>query len=201
MSLRRGPILLAPVLVVALVALGACSDTVTGSPVGPVPGSNRPSLPTLPTLPSLPSLPGAGTETPQPTPSSRTSDPATLALQPCDLLTAAQVTALGSGGPGKQEDVGLARTCARNVSGSHQFSIAIFDTLGLDDVVSDTPVKPLNVGSHRAVLATGGISACAIVLGVTKTSRVDVSSAANGDTKRACRISKQVAGLVEPRVP
>lgn len=116
------------------------------------------------------------------------------------MLTASERDELGLG-DGTEEKVGRARSCQWQKSGSHATTVGIFDDLGLKDVVSKSETKPLTMGKHKAVQATGGASSCAVAIEVTESSRVDVLSAANGDVEKACEFAKQAAKLVEPKLP
>ncbi len=125
----------------------------------------------------------------------------TADLQPCELLTGAELAQLGLGAHGVEDEIVGQRGCLWTASGSHTVTISIADDLGLADVVSSSPTRALTVGSHEAMQSTGGVSSCAINLGVTATSRVDVISSANGDEAKACDIAIQAAELVEPTLP
>ena len=125
----------------------------------------------------------------------------TATLQPCELLAGDDLAQLSLDSNGVEDEVAKQRGCLWTASGSHTVTVSIADEFGLEDVQSSTPTREMKVGSHDAVQSTGGISSCAINLGVTDTSRVDVISSANGDEAKACDIAKQAAALVEPRLP
>lgn len=59
------------------------------------------------------------------------------------------------------------------------------------------------VGHHDGVLLTefDGTGACAIIIKITDSSRVDINTAANDDTELACHYTSAVAVLTEPRLP
>ncbi len=180
---------LVPIMAVAALMLAGCSQETPGdaSP-GPDSGTDRPGIPTggLPTE----------TEPTEPAGESGTAD-----LKPCELLAGDELTQLSLGGEGVEDEVAGQRGCLWTASGSHTVTVSIADDFGLDDVQSSGPTTEMKVGSHDAVQSTGGVSSCAINLGVTETSRVDVISAANGDEAKACDIAKQAAELVEPKLP
>lgn len=184
-------LLLVLVAAAAVLVLAGCSEETSGAatPGGDVGSTGRPTIP--------------GGDTGEPTEPPASEDPGgsgTADLQPCDLLTSADQTQLQVDA-GTEEDIGVERACLFTASGSHTVTIGIADSLGLEDVQSSTPTKSMKVGSHDAVQSTGGASSCAVNLGVTDTSRVDVISAANGDEAKACSIAKQAAELVEPKLP
>lgn len=190
----RRPLLLTPVIaaavvaIVALVALGACSETITGSPVGPVPGTNRATLPP----------PGTGA-----TASSGTTDAPALDLEPCELLSASDQTRLQLS-PSARGRTATPPTCMWvGLGGDTLFAVYVVvnDNIGLDDVGSSTPVKPLRIGSHRAVQFAGWVSTCFVALGVGESARVDVEGEVVGDVSKACDVARRAAPLVEPKLP
>jgi hypothetical protein len=141
------------------------------------------------------------TATPPSTEPSEDEDGGTAALEPCELLTAEDLTALGLPTDENQErDVGPARGCQWQASGSHTVTVGVIDELGLDNVVSDTDVEQLTVGSHDAVRYSSG-GTCGVAIAVTDSSRVDVLGTANGDMTRGCQVANQAAELVEPHLP
>jgi hypothetical protein len=86
-------------------------------------------------------------------------------------------------------------------SGQFTIQVGTFDVLGIKDVVATGEIKPVpTVGTHQAVQSIYG-TVCAISIEVTRTSRVDIGGAANGDTAKSCQIAMQVARLVEPKLP
>lgn len=182
--------LLAAIAFAALVLAGCSEETPGDATPGDGGATGRPTLPTEgttdPTNPSDTEDPGGG---------SGTAD-----LQPCDMLTGDEQNQLQVTG-GTEEVIAQQRTCEWKKSGSYTVAVGIADDYGLDDVQSSSPTKSMKVGSHDAVQSTGGASSCAVNIGVTDTSRVDVISAANGDVAKACSVAKQAADLVEPKLP
>ena len=185
-------LLLLPLVAVAALALAGCSQQTAGTAS---PGAGDTGGDT-----GAPTIPGGETTGESTESSTSGGDPATAALQPCDLLTAAEQAQLQVSG-GAEDQVGPERLCQWTASGSHTVSVGIADELGLGDVQSSGPKTPMKVGSHDAVQFTGGVSSCAVALGVTEKSRVDVISAANGDEAKACTIAQQAAAPVEPKLP
>lgn len=182
-------LLLLPIVAAAALVLAGCSQETPGSASA---GDDDTGAPTIP---------GGDTTTGEPTESSEPGGGSgTADLQPCDMLTGDEQAQLQVSG-GAEDEVGPERLCLWTASGSHTVTVGIADELGLDDVQSSGPKTPMKVGAHDAVQFTGGVSSCAVALGVTDTSRVDVISAANGDEAKACTIAKQAAALVEPKLP
>jgi len=182
-----------PVLILALlVALTACSDQATGVPIAGETTSRSPT-----TGGPFPSTPGgsgiANTDT------SRSKGPMANTT-PCSLLSPTEVAELQAG-PSKEEKLNNARACSFYEAKGFTMGVAIFDELGLDDLVAQGAPKPVSVGNRKAVQSIRGIDTCAISIELTKTSRVDTQGTAGGDEQRSCDIALRVARLVEPKLP
>lgn len=179
--------LLVPVIAALALGLAGCSEETPGDATADE-STNRPTIP------------GGDTSTEEPT---ETSEPGggsgTADLQPCDLLSSAEQAQFDFG-PGAEDEIGPARTCMWQ-SADRTITVGVIDELGTDDVQSTSPKKPTTVGSHDAVQYTAGVSSCAFAIGITDTSRVDVSGAAGGDEAKACTVAKEAAQLVEPKLP
>jgi hypothetical protein len=121
-------------------------------------------------------------------------------IAPCSLLTSAEVAELQAG-PSKEQTLNNARACRFTEAEGFTMSVAIFDELGLDDLVSRGTPKEVTVGKRKALQSIGGIDTCAISIEVTKTSRVDTQGTAGGDEQKSCDIALRVARLVEPKLP
>jgi hypothetical protein len=188
---------LALVALVGGLTLAGCADDDGGGGGGtatrePVADGQRPLIPTTE---------AATTANPSPAPTLPPADEAATAiLHPCELLTPSDLRPFGVR-QGTERETGRARSCEWTASGRFALTVGIFDQLGLRDLVSQTKPRDLRIGSHAARQGTGGLSACVFVLGVSETSRVDVISSANGDVRKACRVAKRAAVLVEPKLP
>ncbi|MCT2585923.1 DUF3558 domain-containing protein [Actinophytocola gossypii] len=172
------------------VGLSGCSSETPGN-ASPTEnsGGNTPSFP-------------EDSPTDEETTSPSESESGTTGLEPCELFTEQDLAALGlPSEPKEEEELGPARSCYWQTSGSHLVGVGIIDELGIDQVQSETPPEPLTVGSHDAVQYTGALDVCAVSIAVTDSSRVDVSSVAGGDMAKACDHAKQAAELVEPKLP
>ena len=121
-------------------------------------------------------------------------------VSPCSLLTSAEVASLQSK-PGREETLNKGRSCRFTENDGFVMSVAIFDELGLDDLVARNTPKPVTLGARKALQSIGGIDTCAISIELTKTSRVDTLGTANGDEEKSCAIALRVARLVEPKLP
>jgi hypothetical protein len=63
-------------------------------------------------------------------------------------------------------------------------------------------VTPDNIGSHPGRQLQSTISnSCLITIGVTNSSRVDVTAIATTDANQLCQLANQFAKLVEPNLP
>jgi hypothetical protein len=175
-------------LIVAGCGGGDASRTTADRTPETIADGDRPQIPTT-----------EPTSEPSPTPTPAAAKAATAGLDPCALLTASEERQIGLT-PGRPRQVGLARSCEWTAS-RYALSVAAFDTLGARDLVSDTKPRDLRIGSHAARQGTGGVNSCVYALGVSKTSRVDVIVAADGNTQRGCRIARRIAPLVEPKLP
>jgi hypothetical protein len=174
----------------AALALAGCSQQTSGDATAGE-NSDRPTIPT--------GGPGAG----EPTESSETSESGgsgTGDLQPCDLLTSSEQAGFNLEA-GAEEEIGPARSCQWQAPGQHTITVGVIDELGLDAVQSSGAKQPTTVGSHDAVQYVGVLDTCAISIGVTDTSRVDVLGGAGSDMNKACGVAQQAAELVEPKLP
>lgn len=177
--------------VVAFAALLAgCSESTGGSPT---PGDEPPNQ-SVTTEPS--------------TEETTTSEPGTeggiAELQPCEVLDAADLSALQLTG-GEELKLGGARVCeyrreGATINESFTVGLGILDDQGLDDLNAPT-IEPLpKIGSHEAVSFVDEIGNCGVAIGVGDSSRVE-TSATGGDQQQACQLASQLATLVEPRLP
>lgn len=179
----------------ALLLTGAaCSkDTTHGFPT---PATSPPTLSTG----SRPQIP---TDLPEPGPStsSTSSAPSPLAgVGPCSVVPPAAVAVLGGSGAGEEKKLGLARVCSWNPPGKEPFGVAFFDTAGVKDTVGKGEKTSVQVGTgtHEAVQQDGG-GVCAVSIGMSATSRVDVQ--VGGFPPKSCEQAKSFADTVEPLLP
>ncbi|HEX5118547.1 MAG TPA: DUF3558 family protein [Pseudonocardiaceae bacterium] len=160
------------------------------------------------------STPGTGTpvQSSQPPSSSGTTTgnggAALAALQPCDLLDSSVQSQNGVISSGPKSGSG-ARSCrwTKKVSlNAPGFVIGadIRDSQGISDFTSDGyAMTNESIGHHQAVQAkqTSG-DVCVVIIGVTPTSRVDVTAnTSDSDIDAACTLANQYAKLIEPKLP
>jgi predicted small secreted protein len=135
----------------------------------------------------------------------------TTALEPCTLLTAADVSGYASSfEPAEEKKLGGARICRfqhKTASATEEgmiLSVAIRDSAPLGSVndtgngVKDLPVngRPAKEASSDAPLG------CTVALGVGDKSRVDVNATGLNTVAKACQIAEDMATkIVEPKLP
>jgi len=169
--------------------------------------SETPGLPGASSNTGTTSANGGGpfseTETSGPTiKSSAAGAPPLANMKACSLLTSADVSSFGVGSTGKEDDsIKGSRDCSYQKSGSFTIGATIYDEVGIKDVTDRGTLTQLTVGSHEAVqgMSSGGV--CAIALKTSETSRVDATGNAVADDKKACDLARQVAEIVEKKLP
>ncbi|WP_244211142.1 DUF3558 domain-containing protein [Amycolatopsis kentuckyensis] len=134
----------------------------------------------------------------------------TTSLEPCTLLTAADVSTYNTFGDAKEQKLGKARVCSylhRTATASEEsigINVAIRDDAPLDSV-NDTGngVKDLEINGRKAKEASGNAPlGCTVALGVGDTARVDVNVTAVATVEKACQVAEDVATkIVEPKLP
>lgn len=188
---RTGFLTLLAVLAVGLVG---CSDETGGTalPSDQV-TDERTTEPTEPTGRTTSSEPNSG--------GGATSD-----LEPCSLLSEDGKAQLGVTG-GQERKVGQARNCRWRLegdtgAGSFTLDVAIYDELGIKDVVG-SDIKPVpTVGSHEAVQYVPPAAGCAVAVAVSDSSRVDTQAVGSAQQQqRACELALELARLIEPELP
>lgn len=175
-------IVLTGLVAAVLLAVSACT--------GSTPGDPKPTPDT-----------GSSTSS-EGTTSSPTSTKATGSLadtDPCSLLTrseAEQVMGPLNAEP-TPEKVGSAKGCAFKPKLA-SLSVDIRTNVGLTGVQAPGEVTDVPIGRHQAkkFVAAGG--SCIVAVGVTSSSRVDVTLNGQGDP---CPRALQIAELVEPKLP
>jgi hypothetical protein len=178
------------VVVVAalLVLLAGCAEKTNGDPVA---GDNTNGQTEQSTAESTPST-------------SESSPDGAADLDPCTLIDSADVAALALTDQ-EEKTVGQSKVCqwrheGASIDDSYTVALAVFDGVGLADIVG-TDIKPLpNIGSHEAATYTGTTGGCGVSLGITDTSRVD-STATGGNQQQACQLATQLATAAERTLP
>ncbi|MBB4682781.1 DUF3558 family protein [Amycolatopsis jiangsuensis] len=125
-------------------------------------------------------------------------------LEPCELLSPQDRSAVGFTALGKEKTIGEARACDWKVPSVYGVTVTLDETNGLDNLdVSTGERTKKTVGAHQALQVSGRNGTCAVLLGVAGRAsvQVDVSNANFADVPLACRRASSVAELVEPKLP
>jgi hypothetical protein len=126
-------------------------------------------------------------------------------IAPCELVGDSDLAGMGLSS-GQEKTVGQGtRTCEWRREGptlneTFTVGVALFERVGLDDIVGTDTQRLPNIGSHEAARYTGTTGGCGVSLGVTSTSRVD-STATGGELEQACQLATELATLIEPKLP
>lgn len=186
-------ILVASVLVALTGSLVACKSETPG-----LPGASSGTTPTS----GNGGGPFSETETSNPTTKNSVSAGPLANMKACSLLTSADVSSFGVAPTGTEDDsIKGTRDCSYRKSGSFTIGATIYDEVGIKDVTDRGTLTPLTIGSHEAVqgMSSGGV--CAIALKTSETSRVDATGNAVADDKKACDLARQVADILEKKLP
>lgn len=119
---------------------------------------------------------------------------------PCSLLSSSDLRSLGAFAPPSRSDIAGASNC--EVEATHGVvEVTLFAGQGLSQVPTTGAMTDVRIGGHQAKkmveTASGG---CYVGIGVTSSSRVDVTVNADHDDE-ACPLAMKAAGLVEPHLP
>lgn len=189
-------VLVVSVTAATLLGLVGCTDSTQGT-----------ATPSTSDITSTTSSSGTSSKPGKPTTSTSDSPDSALAdVRPCSLLTASSASAMKVSGKGSEDRLGKGRLCqwiipAESVRDQATLSIAIFDTLGLKDIVAKGEVKSIpKIGSHEARQFTGVAESCVFSLEVGPSTRVDVSGTAISFDK-GCEVATAAVKLVEPELP
>ncbi|WP_340685875.1 DUF3558 family protein [Amycolatopsis coloradensis] len=173
-------------LAAAALVLAACSSEKPGS------ASPAPSAP--------PAQTGGSSSAPA------TGGGDTKSIDPCSLLSAADLSSYGTFKDPVTLNEGGARACqfskeAASASDSLTVSVDLRDTQNIDSVNDGGNGKTTgNVNGRKAVLVPKPPSGCLMALELTASARADVLVDAT-DPKQACEVAEKVADTVEPKLP
>lgn len=177
------------ILAAALVLIPACTRVESGQPTA----SSSTVVSTRPTPSSSPAQTTA-----------MASNPQLTAVEPCSLLSKAEVASAGIQSQGRRNDVVGTFGCIWPEPG-RSVSVNLDPKRGLADTnVGDaTRVESLRVGRHdgRRVEESSGRGYCAYDFAVTEKSSVTVLAIILDKTAEACALAERVAKIVEPRLP
>lgn len=153
---------------------------------------------------STPGQATAGTSTTtqnQPPPTSSSGGGNSLPVSnPCSLLSSGDLSQLGVTTTPTKNQIGTAHACELDNAEGH-IIVGIRTNVGLDGYQPNGgTVKDLTVGSHQAKQEVDATGSCIIALGVSSSSRVDITVTGDG-TNDPCPTTMSVAQLVEPKLP
>jgi hypothetical protein len=119
------------------------------------------------------------------------------------VLAELQLTPSGSGTTGGARTCSWDRPVDQNGLNGYSTGVDIRDSQGISSANTDGyTVTPDSIGQHQGEQLRATSSAdCIVIIGVTSSSRVDVTANANTDTNLACQVANQLAKAVEPQLP
>lgn len=192
---RSQPLITTGVAAVLLFLIAACDKDASGTALPESTSSAAPSsVPqSRPQIPTDQHEPGTVTSAPSAAPSPLEG------VSPCSVVPPETVAQFGGTGIGEEKKLGIGRHCGWYPSGKDAFSVAFFDTAGVNDARGEglkTPIR-VGVGLHDA-FQQRFIGGCAVYLAMGATSRVDVAITG---TDSVCEKAKSLADAVEPLLP
>ncbi|WP_434447629.1 DUF3558 domain-containing protein [Lentzea sp. E54] len=133
---------------------------------------------------------------------SSASNGALADTDPCALVTTGEATEIGTEGSPKRQQVGTADSCTWKKSGA-VVSVGIRTNLGLAQTqASGGQIADISVGGREAKQVSGRSSgSCLVVLGVSASSRVDVTVTPPATGGDACPLALAFAEKIEPKLP
>lgn len=173
-----------------LVGVSACSSSEGGEATTEPPAAEQPSM-SAPSssAASSPKAPLAGTD-------------------PCSLISKSDVSKYGEQiqGPSR-ENIGSNRGCRfkkpfqSEPKGSFAMTVGIRDGQGVKDAVDQGYGIQKTEDEGRTFARIPGADACIVAIGVTETSRVDVSISMAAGTEKACQVASEISDVVASKLP
>lgn len=118
----------------------------------------------------------------------------------CSLLSTSDLTQLGVSATPTDDLVGTSHACEFDNSEGHVI-VGIRTDVGLAGFnANGGTVQDLKIGTHQAKQETDRTGSCVIGIGVSASSRVDITVTGNGSTD-PCPTSMAVAKIVELKLP
>lgn len=149
----------------------------------------------------IPGRPAASeTSPPSAAPSSTNADNALPYDDPCSLLSSGDLRQLKALSAPTRDDLGTSHGCTVNTF-SATINVGVRVNVGLAGFQANGgKLTSITIGSHQAKQDQEITAACTVAVGVSPSSRVDVTSSAD-EKADACPTAMQVAQLVEPKLP
>jgi hypothetical protein len=151
---------------------------------------------------STPGQPSAsGSVAGRPPPTSAGGGNALPVDQPCSLVPQSALSQIGESVPPTQDMVGTAHDCSLTTP-DFSIGVAIRTDVGLPGFTANGgTAQDLTIGRHQAKQEFDNVSgSCVIGIGVTDSSRVDVT-VTSGATADPCPTASKLANLIEPKLP
>lgn len=118
----------------------------------------------------------------------------------CSLLSSSDLAQLGASTSPTEEMVGTAHACDFS-AGVVAMIVGIRTNVGLNGFQANGgTVRDLTIGRHQAKQVVDNTGSCVIGIGVTDSSRVDVTASGDG-TSDPCPAATKLANIVEPKLP
>jgi hypothetical protein len=118
----------------------------------------------------------------------------------CSLLSSSDLSQLGVSSSPSEDMIGTAHACEFDNSEGH-IIVGIRTNVGLAGFSANGgTVGDITVGTHQAKQDVDDTGSCVIAIGVSASSRVDVTVTGDG-TSDPCPTSMAVARMVEPKLP
>nr|WP_246381514.1 DUF3558 domain-containing protein [Prauserella isguenensis] len=129
-------------------------------------------------------------------------------VDPCSLLSAQELSKYGTFPAGVREDVGTDRGCnfekdtdSPTTDPNRVITVGVRDEEGIDDAQDNGQGIDRGESGGREFARIPGAGVCTIVIGVSESSRVDITTVATEGTEKSCEIADEVAAIVEPKLP
>src|SRR5690606_29741876 len=124
------------------------------------------------------------------------------------LLSPQELSKYGSFPEGVREDVGTDRGCnfdkntdSPTTDPNRMISVGIRDDQGINDAQDSGQGIEHGESDGRKFARIPGSGVCTIAIGVSDSSRVDITTVATEGTQKSCEIADEVAAMVEPKLP
>lgn len=149
----------------------------------------------------VPGRPAANeTSVPSNAPSSRSANISLPYADPCSLLSARDLRQLKTLSPPSRDDLGTSHGCTINTFDA-TINIGVRINVGLAGFQANGGrLTSITIGDHQAKQDEEITAACTVAVGVSPSSRVDVTASADAAAD-ACPVARQVAQLIEPKLP
>jgi uncharacterized protein DUF3558 len=151
---------------------------------------------------STPGQPSAGGSVAgSPPPTSAAGGNALPVDQPCSLVSQSALSEIGESAPPTPDMVGTAHDCSLTTP-DFSIGVAIRTDVGLSGFTTNGgTAQNLTIGTHQAKQELDSASgSCVIGIGVTDSSRVDVT-VTPGATADPCPTASKLATAIEPKLP